>query len=210
MTIKTTKVRAGLYEHKDAQGRLWIIEHVSKSDGFTYEEWHMGTEDDPHADQYETKRDAVAALERHLEWENQQEATPPMIEAVEPEATDAPPMIETPDVTKNGNGDYTLHLPGHSVWITRSYGTKTSFVWIADGHYYPSKAAAVETLVNNWNQAATWLQEYKTPQISWREAFELAELHRFYPLLSHAVGYWVDAQDDEYKERTSAGNQQES
>lgn len=68
-TIKTKKVHAGLYEYRDYKGRLWIIDHVTIADGFAYNEWHCGTEDDPHANQHETKYDALQAIGGFIEEE---------------------------------------------------------------------------------------------------------------------------------------------
>jgi hypothetical protein len=64
MTIKTKKIRTGLYEYTDKYGRVWYIEHVGpKLTGHTYNEWTVGTEDYPHADQYATKKEALTNLE---------------------------------------------------------------------------------------------------------------------------------------------------
>ena len=65
--MTTVKIRARLYETTDDNGTLWIIEHVSKADGFSYEEWHCGTEEYPHEDQYNTKRECLEAIEH---WQN--------------------------------------------------------------------------------------------------------------------------------------------
>ena len=59
---KCTKIFKGYYQLADQKGRIWFIEHVTTNDGFTYDEWHVGTEDDPHADQYNTKRECVEAI----------------------------------------------------------------------------------------------------------------------------------------------------
>lgn len=67
--IKTTYIRAGLYEYRDYKGRRWIIEHVTPADGFSCDEWHCGTSDDPHADQYPTFRRCREALTAFLDRE---------------------------------------------------------------------------------------------------------------------------------------------
>jgi hypothetical protein len=63
--MKSQKIAAGLYEVTDSQGTKWIIEHVTKNKGFASDEWHIGTEGDPHADQYNTKRECLEALRRN-------------------------------------------------------------------------------------------------------------------------------------------------
>ena len=52
------KIRAGLYE-KQINGVRWYIENFSKSDGFANNEWHLGPDNDPHADQFKTFSEAV-------------------------------------------------------------------------------------------------------------------------------------------------------
>lgn len=60
--MKTTKICKGYYEHIDENGTLWIIERVTKTEGFHYDEWHVGTESDPHANQYDTKHECLEAI----------------------------------------------------------------------------------------------------------------------------------------------------
>lgn len=62
--IKFQKIIAGYYKYTDNNGTTWILEHVTKDMGFTYDEWHLGPENDPHCDQYETKHEAVESLTR--------------------------------------------------------------------------------------------------------------------------------------------------
>lgn len=61
--MKTTKIGKGYYEVTDKNGQLWEVEHVTKSMGFNYDEWHVGTTDDPHANQYDTKRECLEAIQ---------------------------------------------------------------------------------------------------------------------------------------------------
>jgi hypothetical protein len=67
--IKTKRICAGLYEYKDHRDRLWIIEHVTKAEGFSCDEWHYGTENDSHASQCVTKRECIEGLEWFFEYE---------------------------------------------------------------------------------------------------------------------------------------------
>lgn len=61
--MKTTKIAKGYYETIDKNGTTWVIEHVTKIDGFAHDEWHCGTKNDPHADQCDTKRECLKAIE---------------------------------------------------------------------------------------------------------------------------------------------------
>jgi hypothetical protein len=62
-TVKTRRIRAGLYEYTDYKGRNWVFE-CCEWDFPTV--WHSGTENDPHADQYftlwEAKREVAMFL----------------------------------------------------------------------------------------------------------------------------------------------------
>jgi hypothetical protein len=60
------RLNKGLYEYVDLWGDIWCLEHVSKNDGFSYNEWHVGVEDDAHADQYSDMSSADYALSEHL------------------------------------------------------------------------------------------------------------------------------------------------
>jgi hypothetical protein len=60
--INTTKIFAGYYTYIDHLGRKWIINHCTTDEGYSRTEWHVGTEDDPHADQTATKRDAILSI----------------------------------------------------------------------------------------------------------------------------------------------------
>jgi hypothetical protein len=61
--LKSKRIVKGLYEITDTKGRLWIVEHCTKEQGFDFDEWHVGTEDDPHSDQYSTKWECLEAIE---------------------------------------------------------------------------------------------------------------------------------------------------
>lgn len=56
------KIMSGLYE-KTVNGKVYIIEYVTKKEGFSRNEWHMGEENDPHANQFESLKDCLMALE---------------------------------------------------------------------------------------------------------------------------------------------------
>ena len=62
--LQPVKVRAGLYYIANYSGGLFSIEHVTRDDGFAQDEWTVGTDRDPHADQYETMREAIAAFRK--------------------------------------------------------------------------------------------------------------------------------------------------
>lgn len=66
ITVKVSRVQAGLYEYTDANGQEWVIEYCQRRDGFSRNEWHYGPADDPHANQFATLAECVADLEGYL------------------------------------------------------------------------------------------------------------------------------------------------
>lgn len=61
--MNVTKISKGYYEATDKHGTTWVIQHATIRAGYTHDEWHVGTESDPHADQHNTKRECLEAIE---------------------------------------------------------------------------------------------------------------------------------------------------
>lgn len=62
-----SRIRAGLYS-KLIKRHLYVIEHVTPKEGFSYDEWHCGPVEDPHADQHPSLQDAIEAYRKGAQY----------------------------------------------------------------------------------------------------------------------------------------------
>jgi hypothetical protein len=60
--MTTKRICKGYYEVTDKNGKKWIVQHLTKAEGFDYDEWAVGTPDDELADQCNTKRECLEAI----------------------------------------------------------------------------------------------------------------------------------------------------
>lgn len=67
LTLKTKRIRAGVYEYVDYQGRKWIMQESPWQEfSECVREWWLGEEDDPGASQYPTLWQCKEALAKFL------------------------------------------------------------------------------------------------------------------------------------------------